>query len=377
MEVAVTASAGHTLHAVRALVHLGWKLESVPDKAKLRRNGQLIRLKWKKGEKQLRLFIYKITGSGRNKHERRIEITTTYPKGLSRAAGYEDVVLGYDTELAVFVGIDPRRIEYGGKTGNASSFIDPEGVHNATKQRLAVLRRQAQIFGVEYQAYFKAERLAEYLFNSVDVHRGVYGGNGEFSASRAIRGFGDLTMPAKYCVGEELVLKGPESKRKKQDIRKQVLTALEEDDAAKLRNLEVSQEEFLNLARLRQEIGLRGEEIILKSEQRRLARAGKADLAARISWISQTRPFEGYDILSYEIDGRERCIEVKTTSGSGRIFPITENEWQVAGARGTNYFIYRVTTVNTKPQTKIFRDPIALEKAGTIKRCPLAWTIQY
>src|SRR3954469_16892270 len=104
MNIPVTSS-GHVLSIVEALLNLGWRFDVVPEKAKLRRNGLLIRLTAGKDHRQFRLFVYKITGSGRNQHERRIEITTTYPKGLEPAAGYQDVILGYDLAKAVYVGI--------------------------------------------------------------------------------------------------------------------------------------------------------------------------------------------------------------------------------------------------------------------------------
>src|SRR5262245_19167298 len=92
----VVRGAGHVAPAIESLLKLGFTFARVPKEGKLSRNGQLIRLKWGAEERRLRLFIYKITGSGRSTHERRIEITTTYQKGLARAVGYDDVVLGYE-----------------------------------------------------------------------------------------------------------------------------------------------------------------------------------------------------------------------------------------------------------------------------------------
>jgi hypothetical protein len=371
------SGSGHMLRVVQWLLRMGWGIDSAPDKAALRRNGQLIRLRWRQREKPLRLFIYKITGSGRSAHERRIEITTTYQKGLTRAFGYEDVVLGIDPNRRVLVGIDARRIEHGGKTGNASSFIDSEALQKAASNRLTSLRRQSQIFRVEHQAYFKPERLAEYLVNTTDIHRGVYDGFGEFSGNQRVSNPSALNVPADRCAGVELVLVAPSIKRNKHGLGKRILAAFEQENAVKLKNLHLSQDQFLHLSKIRQEVGLKGEEYVLKSERKRLTRAGKKDLASRISWISQRRPFEGYDILSYDTNGRRRYIEVKTTVGNGKVFPITENEWRVANTMRNRYFIYRVTAIDTKPNTKRFQDPIALERLGILKRCPLAWIIEY
>jgi hypothetical protein len=59
-----------------------------------------------------------VTGSSRGRpEERRIEITSTYPKGLPHLAKFPDIVLGYDPITNLYVGVDPQRIEHGGPTG--------------------------------------------------------------------------------------------------------------------------------------------------------------------------------------------------------------------------------------------------------------------
>ena len=370
-------SSGHILPAVQALLRLGFKFGRVPEGGRLTRNGQLIQLKWSAHEKRLRLFIYKITGSGRNVHERRIEITTTYQKGLARVFGYDDIVLGYDPGDDIYVGVDPRRIAHGGPTGNASSFINPEGLQKATNGRLAILRRPSQIFGVEHQAYFKRDRLSEYLANADDIHRGIYDGLGEFSENKVVEHPSSLNVPRDLSEGMELLLIGPASKKKRSRLSEEIIVAFEEGDTAKLKDLRLTQDQLLRLNMIRQEVGLKGEEIVFKSEVRRLNRARKEKLAAKISWISQTRPFEGYDILSFETDGRKRYIEVKATKGQINIFPITDNEWRLAATTRAQYFIYRVTKVEERPRIRIFKDPVQQEQIGVLKRDPLAWTIEY
>ena len=69
----------------------------------------------------------------------------------------------------------------------------------------------------------------------------------------------------------------------------------------------------------------------LMSEPLYLA-AGRTDLAQRIRWVSHVDgDGAGYDIQSYEIDGDERLIEVKTTNGWERTpFHITRNELAVS-----------------------------------------------
>lgn len=372
----VTAS-GHMLHAVRALLNLGWNVRGAPDQGRLQRNGQQMRLRWARREAAYRIFIYKITGSGRSEHERRIEITTTYQKGLARLAGYDDVVLGYEPVQRVFVGVDARRIEHGGKTGNASSFIDPEGLAQAADTKITILRRHSQLFGVEYHAYFKPARLAEYLVNAADIHRGAYLGTGDYSKNPSAHRRGGLTIARSLCGGTDLVMLGPASLRERTTFSAKMLHALEEGNSTELNRLGVTQNELIQLTARLQEIGLKGEEIVVKAEISRLRRARRADLAAKVSWVSQSRPFEGYDILSFEADGVKRFIEVKSTPRNSRRFPMTANEWRVASLKGNAYFIYRLTEVETSPKTVLLQNPIVLEKQGRLKRSPLAWIVSY
>ena len=67
------------------------------------------------------------------------------------------------------------------------------------------------------------------------------------------------------------------------------------------------------------ELGKLGEARVLASEQTRLTSDGRADLADKIRWVSELDgDGAGYDILSFEKDGSERYLEVKTTVGYSR-----------------------------------------------------------
>ena len=62
-------------------------------------------------------------------------------------------------------------------------------------------------------------------------------------------------------------------------------------------------------------LGKRGEELVLHHERLRLGQ-DRPDLAKKVKWISQELgDGAGYDILSFDITGKERLIEVKTTIG--------------------------------------------------------------
>jgi hypothetical protein len=192
--IAVTApTLSHLIHLLRGLVQAGWHIIQGPDGGRLERNGQRIILRTSKQDARFRIFVYKVTQSSRGKpEERRIEITSTYPKGLARVREYTDVVLGFDLDHNIFVGVDPRRIEEGGRTGNASSFFDKEGLDWNRSDEILVRPRAAKLFpgGMEFHAFIKPPRLAEYLLNVDEIHSGAYLGHGLYS--------GDHTARSKY-----------------------------------------------------------------------------------------------------------------------------------------------------------------------------------
>lgn len=109
-------------------------------------------------------------------------------------------------------------------------------------------------------------------------------------------------------------------------------------------------------------LGDAGETLILQFEHQRLWSAGKRHLAERIEQVSKTRGEQaGYDILSFENDGRERLIEVKTT-GFGPFTPFfaSRNEVSVSDVRDESYHLYRLFRFRRDP--KLFRLKGSLEK---------------
>src|SRR5207249_4854860 len=79
-------------------------------------------------------------------------------------------------------------------------------------------------------------------------------------------------------------------------------------------------------------LGLAGEQLVVRYEQERLSRAGHDRLAGKIVHTSAVESdSRGFDILSYETDGRERLIEVKTTRfGALTPFFASRNEVDVS-----------------------------------------------
>jgi hypothetical protein len=91
-------------------------------------------------------------------------------------------------------------------------------------------------------------------------------------------------------------------------------------------------------------LGRAGEEFVLGIERKKLEKFQRPDLLKKIRWVSvEEGDGAGYDILSFEPDGRERLIEVKTTNGAAKTpFFLSENECQRAAASAESWRLYRV-----------------------------------
>jgi hypothetical protein len=99
-------------------------------------------------------------------------------------------------------------------------------------------------------------------------------------------------------------------------------------------------------------LGRAGEEWVVEYEKYRLRQLGRADLAEQVDWLAdRLGDGTGYDIVSFEIDGAKRYIEVKTTNGA-RLTPfmVTENEVAASRDHGAAYFLYRVFDFNHAPR---------------------------
>lgn len=108
-------------------------------------------------------------------------------------------------------------------------------------------------------------------------------------------------------------------------------------------------------------LGLAGEEFILGYERARLIRAGCEKLADRIEHTSQLKgDREGFDILSFETNGAERLIEVKTTKyGKETPFFVTRNELAVSEKSSPQYYVYRMFSFRTSPRLYTLRGAIS------------------
>lgn len=120
---------------------------------------------------------------------------------------------------------------------------------------------------------------------------------------------------------------------------------------------------YLEMEARNSALGLAGEKLVLRYEQERLARMGQERLAGKILHISVTESDSlGFDILSFEADGRERLIEVKTTRfGSFTPFFASRNEVEVSAQRQNDYQLYRLYKFSEQP--KLFVLPGSLRRS--------------
>lgn len=101
-------------------------------------------------------------------------------------------------------------------------------------------------------------------------------------------------------------------------------------------------------------LGDAGEAFVLDFERRRLWESGQRKLAERIEHVAKTQGDGlGYDIVSFDSTGKERLIEVKTTSfGSMTPFFASRREVTVSEEQASAYSLYRVFKFRETP--KIF-----------------------
>lgn len=107
-------------------------------------------------------------------------------------------------------------------------------------------------------------------------------------------------------------------------------------------------------------LGSAGEEFALRFEQWRLSQLGAEQLAQRVVHASRVEGDGlGYDIRSFEPDGRERFIEVKTTSfGERTPFFVSANEVRFARDHAPQFHLYRLFDFRASPRLFQLDGPI-------------------
>ncbi len=99
-------------------------------------------------------------------------------------------------------------------------------------------------------------------------------------------------------------------------------------------------------------LGGAGEEFVVAFERYRLIQLGASRLADRVEQISVTKGDGlGYDVLSFDATGKERLIEVKTTSlGVEAPFYLTKNELNLSKSEPDLFKLCRLFDFRRKPR---------------------------
>lgn len=123
-------------------------------------------------------------------------------------------------------------------------------------------------------------------------------------------------------------------------------------DRVKERRVTPPRLDYLALEASNSSQGRAGEEWVIRFERARLAHAGRANLADRIEWVSRDEgDYLGFDIRSFETDGSDRLVEVKTTKhGKQMPFCVTRNEVQVSRQQAQAYHLYRLFRFQRGPR---------------------------
>ena len=110
--------------------------------------------------------------------------------------------------------------------------------------------------------------------------------------------------------------------------------------------------DYLGRSKKFKRIGDRGEQIVLRAERQFLEKNGKFDLAKKIDHIAERDDSAGFDILSYELDGTEKPIEVKATLrkvGRSKIY-LSANELKKSEEKENYHFYIIYETGSNRPK---------------------------
>ena len=101
--------------------------------------------------------------------------------------------------------------------------------------------------------------------------------------------------------------------------------------------------DYLEREAQNQSLGLAGEQFVVMFEHWRLITLGQQRLADKVDHVSQSKGDGlGYDVLSFDADGKERFIEVKTTTfGRATPFFISRGELALSQGAKEQFHLYR------------------------------------
>ena len=126
-----------------------------------------------------------------------------------------------------------------------------------------------------------------------------------------------------------------------------------------------------------QKNGDRGEELVLRNEIEKIKQWGLPDeILSRVRRVSLESDDYGFDILSFDKDGNERYLEVKTTKSNGKNFSfiLTKNEFEQAKKYGNKYSFVIVFDILNNPHIWYMGNPF-VEEPYKVKIQPFQYRV--
>ena len=123
-------------------------------------------------------------------------------------------------------------------------------------------------------------------------------------------------------------------------------------DAAPYRDYAPVKRDYIAREARNTSLGVAGEEFVVRFEHWRLNQLGQPKLADRVEHVSQTQGDGlGYDVLSFDANGKERFIEVKTTAfGKETPFFVTRNELDFSKDAKDHFVLCRLFEFRQTPR---------------------------
>ena len=111
----------------------------------------------------------------------------------------------------------------------------------------------------------------------------------------------------------------------------------------------LTEEELMGILELQRTRAVEAENYVRGLEVNRLTEGGRIDLAGLIERVAARDVSAGYDIRSFELDGSDRYIEVKSSTGTDIRFFLSSNEWRFLAEHETDAWIYFVPRAHELP----------------------------
>jgi hypothetical protein len=135
-------------------------------------------------------------------------------------------------------------------------------------------------------------------------------------------------------------------------LRTEAPSRQEKASAAMPPMFQASKRDYLEREARNQSLGAAGEEFVVQFEHWRLASSGRPTLADRVEQVSRTQGDGlGFDVLSFNLDGSPRYIEVKTTTfGRETPFFVTGTEFARSRQEGDDFHLFRLFDFRKQPR---------------------------